>query len=60
MAESIDKKSILVIGGATVDKIHRTLEWKPKCDDLDTIVQTSLDWENRLSARTAKSHAGNV
>lgn len=33
---------------AAVDKIHRTLDWTPKYDDLDVIVKTSLDWERHL------------
>lgn len=43
---------------AAVDKIHRTLDWKPKFDDLDTIVKTSLDWEHTLLARK-HNDAGN-
>ena len=35
---------------AAVDKIHRTLNWTPKYDDLDFIVKTSLDWERKLMA----------
>jgi UDP-glucose 4-epimerase len=38
---------------AAVDKIRRTLDWQPKFDDLDVIVQTSLDWEEHLSQRAA-------
>jgi UDP-glucose 4-epimerase len=36
---------------AAVDKIHHTLNWEPKFDDLDTIVKTSLNWEHTLQAR---------
>ncbi|MBX2878577.1 MAG: UDP-glucose 4-epimerase GalE [Granulosicoccus sp.] len=36
---------------AEVDKIHQTLDWKPQYDNLDTIVQTSLDWEYKLLDR---------
>ncbi len=36
---------------AAVDKIHRTLKWKPRFDDLEFIVKTSLEWEKRLLAR---------
>ena len=36
---------------AAVDKIHRTLDWTPSFDDLDTIVRTSLEWEKTLQAR---------
>ncbi len=35
---------------AAVDKIHRTLNWAPKYDDLDFIVKTSLNWEKKLKA----------
>ena len=35
---------------AAVDKIHRTLDWTPRHDDLDFIVKTSLDWERKLQA----------
>ena len=35
---------------AAVDKIHRTLDWTPKCDDLDFIVKTSLEWEKKLKS----------
>lgn len=33
---------------AKVSKIHETLNWTPKYDDLDVIVKTSLDWEKKL------------
>ena len=33
-----------------VQAIHRTLEWQPRFDNLDTIVRTSLDWEHKLLA----------
>jgi len=33
---------------AAVGKIHETLDWTPKYDDLDSIVKTSLDWEHHL------------
>jgi len=35
---------------AAVDKIHRVLDWKPKYDDLEFIVKTSLEWERKLLA----------
>ncbi len=37
---------------AAVDKIHRTLDWTPKYDDLEFIVKTSLDWERKLMLKT--------
>lgn len=36
---------------AAVDKIHQTLDWTPRFDDLDTIVKTSLAWERTLLER---------
>ena len=36
---------------AAVDKIHETLDWTPRFDDLDTIVETSLAWEKTLMER---------
>ena len=33
---------------AHADRIRRELGWKPRLDDLDTIVRTSLAWERRL------------
>ena len=36
---------------AKVDKIHKTLDWTPQFDDLDTIVRTSLEWERTLLQR---------
>lgn len=36
---------------AAVDRIHGILDWKPRYDDLEFIVRTSLDWERKLAAR---------
>jgi UDP-glucose 4-epimerase len=33
---------------ASADRIRHELGWKPRLDDLDTIVRTSLAWERRL------------
>jgi UDP-glucose 4-epimerase len=33
---------------ARADKVRATLGWKPRLDDLDIIVKTSLDWERKL------------
>jgi UDP-glucose 4-epimerase len=33
---------------ARADRIRSLLKWQPKLDDLDTIVKTSLRWEERL------------
>jgi UDP-glucose 4-epimerase len=35
---------------ARADRIKSVLGWKPRLDDLDTIVRTSLDWERKLAA----------
>lgn len=34
---------------------QRELNWTPVFDDLDTIIQTTLDWERRLSMMNEKS-----
>jgi UDP-glucose 4-epimerase len=33
---------------ARADKVRSVLGWKPRLDDLDTIVRTSLNWEKKL------------
>ncbi len=33
---------------AISDAIKQTLDWRPQLEDLDIIVQTSLDWEQKL------------
>lgn len=33
---------------AKVERIHEKFDWDVKCDDLDFIVKTSLDWEQKL------------
>jgi UDP-glucose 4-epimerase len=35
---------------ARADKVRELLDWKPRYDDLDFIVKTSLDWERKLLA----------
>jgi UDP-glucose 4-epimerase len=37
---------------ADVDRIRRTLEWRPQFQDLDTIVIHALAWEKRLPGKT--------
>jgi len=44
---AVDPPSLI----AAVDKIHATLDWQPEFDDLDKIVETSLNWEKTLLAR---------
>ena len=36
---------------ARVDRIHENLDWRPKWDDLDTIVEHALAWEKALMTR---------
>jgi UDP-glucose 4-epimerase len=36
---------------AIVDRVHETLNWDVKYDDLDFIVKTSLEWEKKLQDR---------
>lgn len=40
---------------AAVDRIHKTLDWTPQYDSLDTIVETSLNWEKTLLQRAGNS-----
>jgi len=37
---------------AAVEKIHDTLDWTPQFDDLNKIVETSLNWEKTLIERS--------
>jgi UDP-glucose 4-epimerase len=36
---------------ANVDRIHATLSWQPRFQDLDTIVAHALAWERNLAAK---------
>jgi UDP-glucose 4-epimerase len=40
----------LAIVVANTAKLSRLLNWKPRHDDLDRIVETALNWERRLAA----------
>ena len=42
---------------AAVGKIQKTLDWTPQYDDLDVIVETSLEWEKTLSNRQSEKAA---
>jgi len=33
---------------ANAERLHRTLGWKPKFDNIDVIVASALEWEKRL------------
>lgn len=35
---------------AKADRVRAALGWKPRLDDLDTIVRTSLEWERKLQS----------
>jgi len=37
---------------ARVERIHEKFDWDVKCDDLDFIVKTSLDWEKKSFDKT--------
>ena len=41
---------------AIVDKIHKTLAWQPRFDDLDKIVRTSLEWERKIAAKDPSAY----
>ena len=41
---------------AATEKIHQVLGWMPKYDDLDIIVQTSLDWERKIAAQDPSAY----
>ena len=38
---------------ADVTKIHKTMDWRPRYDDLSVIVRSALEWERKL----AQAHA---
>jgi UDP-glucose 4-epimerase len=42
---------------ASVDRIRATLEWRPRFQDLDTIVAHALAWEKRLASRRTTASA---
>ena len=42
---------------ANVERIHATLDWRPKFQDLDTIVTHALAWERTLAAKHATAAA---
>jgi len=31
-----------------VDKLHQNINWKPKFDNLNLIIQTAIDWEKKI------------
>jgi UDP-glucose 4-epimerase len=38
---------------AQADRIHQTLDWKPRYDDIETIVAHALAWEEQLQKKIA-------
>ena len=59
MVERVNGKPLTVIEGprragdppslvAHADRIRAVLEWRPRFDDLETIVRSQLEWERRL------------
>ncbi len=41
---------------AVAERIREVLGWRPRYDDLDTIVRTSLAWERRIAARDPRAY----
>ncbi|MCH8160048.1 MAG: hypothetical protein IIA08_09245 [Proteobacteria bacterium] len=41
---------------AIADRIRDVLDWTPQYDNLDTIVQTSLEWERKIAARDPSAY----
>ena len=41
---------------AVANKIQTVLGWQPQFDNLDTIVQTSLDWERKIAAEDPSAY----
>ena len=33
---------------SNVDKLHQHIDWKPKFDNLDLIIQTAVEWEKKI------------
>ena len=33
---------------SNVDKLHKNINWKPKFDDIDLIIQTAINWEKKI------------
>ena len=41
---------------AIADQVRSVLGWTPKYDDLDTIVETSLNWERKIAAADPEAY----
>ena len=33
---------------SNVDKLHQNINWKPKFDNINLIIQTAIDWEKKI------------
>ena len=36
---------------ANVDKLHEYMKWKPKFNDLNLIIKTSVEWEKKINEK---------
>ena len=36
---------------SNVDKLHQHINWKPKFDNLDLIIQTAVEWEKKINEK---------
>ncbi len=41
---------------AVAERVREILGWSPQFDDLDTIVQTSLEWERKIAAQDPSAY----
>ena len=41
---------------AVADEIQKVLGWRPRFDDLDMIVRTSLEWERKIAAKDPSAY----
>ena len=49
LSETITRVQRLTIAEVSdITKIHKTINWQPKYDDLSFIVKTAFDWEKKL------------
>jgi UDP-glucose 4-epimerase len=44
-----------VILVAASDKVRRELQWRPRYEDLETIIRTAWDWHRKSPGTTAAS-----
>ena len=36
---------------SNVDKLHQHINWKPKFDDLKSIIKTAVEWEKKINEK---------